>query len=101
MRARDIDAPSNVEVVNPDHYIATLDDDNGRLDMELTVERHRGYLPVENRDPVPIGAAPGAAPGSTITAPGRASSAGSSASGARNRMRATRDRLDSMRPLCL
>jgi len=58
VRARDIDAPSNVEVVNPDHYIATLDDDNGRLDLELTVERHRGYLPVENRDPVPIGEIP-------------------------------------------
>jgi DNA-directed RNA polymerase subunit alpha len=58
VRAGDIDAPSNVEVVNPDHYIATLDDDNARLDMELTVERHRGYLPVENRDPVPIGEIP-------------------------------------------
>ena len=58
VRASDIDAPSNVEVVNPDHYIATLDDDNARLDIELTVERHRGYLPVENRDPVPIGEIP-------------------------------------------
>lgn len=58
VRARDIDAPSNVEVVNPDHYIATLDDDDGRLDLEMTVERHRGYLPVENRDPVPIGEIP-------------------------------------------
>jgi len=58
VRASDIDAPSNVEVVNPDHYIATLDDDNSRLDLELTVERHRGYLPVENRDPVPIGEIP-------------------------------------------
>ncbi|MDP9316065.1 MAG: DNA-directed RNA polymerase subunit alpha [Chloroflexota bacterium] len=58
VRASDIEAPSNVEVVNPDHYIATLDDDNARLDLELTVERHRGYLPVENRDPVPIGEIP-------------------------------------------
>jgi DNA-directed RNA polymerase subunit alpha len=58
VRASDIDAPSNVEVVNPDHYIATLDDENSRLDIELTVERHRGYLPVENRDPVPIGEIP-------------------------------------------
>ena len=58
VRAKDIDAPSNVEVVNPEHYIATLDDDNARLDIELTVERHRGYLPVENRDPVPIGEIP-------------------------------------------
>lgn len=58
VRARDIEAPSNVEVVNPDHYIATLDSDDARLEVELTVERHRGYLPVENRDPVPIGEIP-------------------------------------------
>ncbi len=58
VRAADIEAPSNVEVVNPDHYIATLDSDDARLEIELTVERRRGYLPVENRDPVPIGEIP-------------------------------------------
>lgn len=58
IRAGDIESPSNVEIVNPDHYIATLDNDDARLDMELTVERHRGYLPAENRDPVPIGEIP-------------------------------------------
>jgi DNA-directed RNA polymerase subunit alpha len=57
-RAADIDAPSNVEIVNPQHYIATLDGEDSHLDLELTVERHRGYLPVENRDPVPIGEIP-------------------------------------------
>jgi DNA-directed RNA polymerase subunit alpha len=57
-RASDIDAPSNVEIVNPNHYIATLDGDDAHLDLELTVERHRGYLPVENRDPIPIGEIP-------------------------------------------
>ena len=57
-RAADIDAPSNIEIVNPQHYIATLDGDDSHLDIELTVERHRGYLPVENRDPVPIGEIP-------------------------------------------
>jgi len=57
-RASDIDAPSNVEIVNPNHYIATLDGEDSHLDIELTVERHRGYLPVENRDPVPIGEIP-------------------------------------------
>src|ERR671917_126704 len=57
-RAGDIDAPSNVEIVNPTHYVATLDGEDSRLDLELTVERHRGYLPVENRDPVPIGEIP-------------------------------------------
>jgi DNA-directed RNA polymerase subunit alpha len=57
-RASDIDAPSNVEIVNPNHYIASLDSEDAQLDIELTVERHRGYLPVENRDPVPIGEIP-------------------------------------------
>jgi DNA-directed RNA polymerase subunit alpha len=57
-RASDIDAPSNVEIVNPQHYIASLDGEDAQLDIELTVERHRGYLPVENRDPVPIGEIP-------------------------------------------
>ncbi len=58
VRAGDVDVPSNVEIVNPQHYIATLDDENAHLDLELTVERHRGYVPVENRDPVPIGEIP-------------------------------------------
>ncbi|GAC1383953.1 MAG: DNA-directed RNA polymerase subunit alpha [Herpetosiphon sp.] len=57
-RAGDIDAPSNVEIVNPQHYIATLDEEQSALEIELTVERHRGYVPVENRDPVPIGEIP-------------------------------------------
>ncbi len=56
--AGDIESPSNVEIVNPDHYIATIDNKDGRFDMELTVERHRGYSPAENRDPVPIGEIP-------------------------------------------
>lgn len=56
--AGDIECPSNVEIVNPDHYLATLDSDDSRLDIELTVERHRGYLPAENRDPIPIGEIP-------------------------------------------
>jgi len=37
VRASDIDAPSNVEIVNPDHYICTLDSDSGRLEVEMTV----------------------------------------------------------------
>jgi DNA-directed RNA polymerase subunit alpha len=57
-RAADIEAPSNVEIVNPQHYIATLDGEDAQLDLELTVEKHKGYSPVENRDPVPIGEIP-------------------------------------------
>lgn len=57
--ARDIIAGPDVEVINPDLHIATLDR-GGRLRMELTVERGRGYVPAErNKKPnQPIGLIP-------------------------------------------
>jgi DNA-directed RNA polymerase subunit alpha len=59
VRARDIQTGSNVEVLNPDHVIATLSED-GELDMELVVKRGRGYIPAErNREEgQPIGTIP-------------------------------------------
>src|SRR5881296_2294977 len=47
VKASDIQAPSDVEIVNPDLYICTLDSNKGRLRMELTVERGKGYVPAE------------------------------------------------------
>ncbi len=44
--ARDIDADSDVEILNPDLYIATLES-NGKLKVELTVEKGRGYVTAE------------------------------------------------------
>ncbi|MFP3714721.1 DNA-directed RNA polymerase subunit alpha [Puerhibacterium sp. TATVAM-FAB25] len=41
--AADIVPPAGVEVHNPDLHIATLND-KGRLEIELTVERGRGYV---------------------------------------------------------
>lgn len=41
--AADIAPPAGVEVHNPDLHIATLND-KGTLEMELTVERGRGYV---------------------------------------------------------
>ena len=38
------------QVINKDLHIATLDNKNAELDMELTVEQGRGYLPVEARE---------------------------------------------------
>jgi len=54
--AGDIQVPSSVEILNPDMHIATLSED-GRLDMEITVARGRGYVPAErNKTPdQPIG----------------------------------------------
>lgn len=39
-----------VEVVNKDLYICTLDNKNADFDMEIIVEQGRGYVPVEARD---------------------------------------------------
>jgi len=41
--AGDIQPPAGVEVHNPELHLATLND-KGRLDMELVVERGRGYV---------------------------------------------------------
>jgi DNA-directed RNA polymerase subunit alpha len=46
VKAGDIQVGDAGEVVNPDHHIATLSAD-GRLSMELKVERGRGYVPAE------------------------------------------------------
>ncbi|CCI84172.1 DNA-directed RNA polymerase subunit alpha [Corynebacterium otitidis] len=42
--AGDIDTPAGVEVHNPDLVLATLNDE-GAINMELVVERGRGYVP--------------------------------------------------------
>src|SRR5207244_10748653 len=47
VKAADIQAPSDVEIVNPELYICTLDSNKGRLRMELTDERGKGYVPAE------------------------------------------------------
>lgn len=48
--AKDIIAPSNVEIVNPRQHIATLTDKNAELEIEFIVQTGRGYLPTENRE---------------------------------------------------
>jgi DNA-directed RNA polymerase subunit alpha len=47
--AADIQANPNVEIVNPEHVIATLAE-GGSLSMELTVARGRGYEPADARE---------------------------------------------------
>ena len=42
----DIDLPNGVEVVNPDHHIATLNAE-GTLSMTMRVTRGRGFVPVK------------------------------------------------------
>ena len=48
--ASDIKTSSDVEIVNPDQLIATLDTAKTKLGMEIKVEKGRGYVPVENRE---------------------------------------------------
>lgn len=43
-----IKCDNDVEILNPDHVIATLDKD-GKLNAELIVEQGRGYLPAEQQ----------------------------------------------------
>ena len=47
--AKDIDAPSQVTVINKDTHIATLTDKKAELEIELTIEKGLGYVPVERR----------------------------------------------------
>jgi len=57
--AADIITPPEVEIVNPDLYLFTVDDNNADLEIELTVERGRGYSPADDRTGrLPIGELP-------------------------------------------
>lgn len=42
--ARDITAPAGVEIHNPDLVIATINDKASSFELELTIERGRGYV---------------------------------------------------------
>jgi len=59
VRAGDIRADSDVEILNPDLVIATLSDD-ARLHMRIFAKRGRGYVPADRnkRDDQPIGVIP-------------------------------------------
>jgi DNA-directed RNA polymerase subunit alpha len=52
--AKDFDLSADVEVVNPDHYIATLSGD-ATLEMEFKIEQGKGYRPVEKTRDEPVG----------------------------------------------
>jgi DNA-directed RNA polymerase subunit alpha len=57
--AADIQAPAEVEIVNPDLYLFTVDDAKTRLDIDFTVDRGRGYSPAGERSgKLPLGELP-------------------------------------------
>lgn len=59
VKAGDIEHDSLVEVLNPDHHIATIEE-GGKLTMEMVVEKGRGYVPAERnkKENQPIGVIP-------------------------------------------
>ena len=59
LKAGDILTGDAVEILNPDHYIATLSRD-GKLAMEMVVKVGRGYVPAERNkeESQPIGTIP-------------------------------------------
>ncbi len=59
LKAKDIDLPSGVEILNPNAHIATLEK-KAKLEMYLTIGRGRGYRPAEGNKSAdqPIGVIP-------------------------------------------
>ncbi len=57
VKSGDLEPDADVEVLTPDIPLATLDKD-GVLEMEVCIERGRGYVPAEKREPeaLPINA---------------------------------------------
>ena len=56
--AADVIAPAEVEIVNPELYLFTVDDDKARLEIEMNIQRGRGYSPSDERGRLPIGELP-------------------------------------------
>ncbi len=56
--AGDILAPPEIEIINPDLYLFTVDDPELQLDFEFTVDEGRGYLAAEGRGRMPVGQLP-------------------------------------------
>jgi DNA-directed RNA polymerase subunit alpha len=56
--ASDIAESADVEIINPDLVLLTLDSDSGSIEMDLTVESGMGYRPAEHTEEMPIGVVP-------------------------------------------
>ncbi len=57
--AADIICPPEVEIINPDLYLFSVDNSATRLEIDMTVERGRGYSPANERvERLPIGDLP-------------------------------------------
>ena len=58
IRAGDIMATADFEIVNPELHLATLDSSEARLSVEFNVEQGIGYVPASHEEGLPIGVLP-------------------------------------------
>lgn len=56
--AADIRCPSEVQIINTDLYLFTVDSPDANLEIEFEVQGGRGYSPAEERGRLPIGELP-------------------------------------------
>ncbi|NJN43434.1 MAG: DNA-directed RNA polymerase subunit alpha [Anaerolineae bacterium] len=57
--AADLIVPPEVEIINPDLYLFTMENGTGLLELEFSVDRGRGYSPADERiERLPIGELP-------------------------------------------
>jgi DNA-directed RNA polymerase subunit alpha len=56
--AGDIKAPPEIEILNPDLYLFSVDSGDAQVEMEFTVENGRGYSPAEERGRMSVGELP-------------------------------------------
>lgn len=57
--AADIICPPEVEIINPELYLFSMTESNAHVEMDMTVETGRGYLPAGDRvERLPIGVLP-------------------------------------------
>jgi DNA-directed RNA polymerase subunit alpha len=54
----DFELPENVEIVNKDHYVASINDKKAKLEFELTIEQGLGYSSAEERRSTTLGLIP-------------------------------------------
>jgi len=56
--ASDLIYPSEIEIVNPELYVASLDSADARLELELTVEKGKGFRSSDGREAPSLGVIP-------------------------------------------
>ena len=56
--AADVQTPAEVEIVNPELYLFTINENIDHLEIDMTVKRGRGYSPASERTRLPIGELP-------------------------------------------